>query len=165
MRPSIGIAITTYNRREQLLRLVHSLRQHCRDQVHLAVFDDGSSDGTAAAVAPLVDAVLEAPNAGIPTNKNRALFYFLALQPVDQLILLEDDVVVTSPRWLRIWSEQFIDTATSTSVPPAGRATTLHFMASCWGVRVRLESLNAGALSLVPAVVATRPCCAVMWAM
>ena len=42
MRPSIGIAITTYNRREQLLRLVHSLRQHCRDQVHLAVFDDGS---------------------------------------------------------------------------------------------------------------------------
>ena len=104
MRPRIGIAITTYNRREQLLRLVHSLRQHCRDQVHLAVFDDGSSDCTAAAVAPLVDAVLEAPNGGIPTNKNRALFYFLALQPVDQLILLEDDVVVTSPRWLRIWS-------------------------------------------------------------
>ena len=89
MRPRIGIAITTYNRRDQLLRLVHSLRQHCRDQVHLAVFDDGSSDGTAAAVAPLVDAVLEAPNGGIPTNKNRALFYFLALQPVDQLILLE----------------------------------------------------------------------------
>ena len=88
MRPSIGIAITTYNRREQLLRLVHSLRQHCRDQVHLAVFDDGSGDGTGAAVAPLVDAVLEAPNGGIPTNKNRALFYFLALQPVDQLILL-----------------------------------------------------------------------------
>ena len=52
MRPRIGIAITTYNRREQLLRLVHSLRQHCLDQVHLAVFDDGSSDGTAAAVAP-----------------------------------------------------------------------------------------------------------------
>ncbi len=31
-------------------------------------------------------------------NKNRVLFYFLALRPVEQLILLEDDVVVTSRR-------------------------------------------------------------------
>lgn len=102
--PAIGIAITTYNRRSQLLTLVHSVREHCHRPVHLAVFDDGSSDGTAAAVAPLADMVLEAPNAGIPVNKNRALFYFLALRPVEQLILLEDDVVVTSRRWLRTWS-------------------------------------------------------------
>jgi len=83
---------------------VESIREHCSRPVHLAVFDDGSSDGSAAAVAPLVDMVLEAPNGGIPVNKNRALFYFLALQPVEQLILLEDDVVVTSRRWLRLWS-------------------------------------------------------------
>lgn len=101
---SIGIAITTYNRRAQLLKLVESIREHCSRPVHLAVFDDGSSDGSAAAVAPLVDMVLEAPNGGIPVNKNQALFYFLALQPVEQLILLEDDVVVTSRRWLRLWS-------------------------------------------------------------
>ena len=54
----IGIAITTYNRCEQLLRLIHSLRKYCGRPVHLAVFDDGSSDGSAAAVAPLVDMVL-----------------------------------------------------------------------------------------------------------
>jgi glycosyltransferase involved in cell wall biosynthesis len=103
-RASIGIGITTYNRRSQLLTLVRSIREYCRQPVHLAVFDDGSSDGTAAAVAPLVDTVLEAPNGGIPVNKNRALFYFLALRPVDLLILLEDDVVINSPRWLRTWS-------------------------------------------------------------
>lgn len=103
-RPRIGIAITTYNRCPQLLKLVRSIRTHCRRHVHLAVFDDGSTDGSAAAVAPLVDMVLEAPNGGIPVNKNRALFYYLALHPVDQLILLEDDVVVTNRRWLPIWS-------------------------------------------------------------
>ena len=82
MRPRIGIAITTYNRREQLLRLVHSLRQHCLDQVHLAVFDDGSSDGTAAAVAPLVDAVLEAPNGGIPPIRTELCFISWPCSPL-----------------------------------------------------------------------------------
>jgi len=101
-QPSIGIAINTYNRRAQLLKLVESIREHCTRPVHLAVFDDGSRDGSVAAVAPLVDMVLEAPNGGIPVNKNRTLFYFLALRPVEQLILLEDDVVVTSRRWLRL---------------------------------------------------------------
>lgn len=104
MAPRIGIAITTYNRRDTLLRLLASLRPQCHGLAHLAVFDDGSSDGSAAAAAPWADMVLSAPNGGIPTNKNRALFYFLMLHPVDQLILLEDDVVITSPRWLRRWS-------------------------------------------------------------
>jgi glycosyltransferase involved in cell wall biosynthesis len=69
------------------------------------VFDDGSRDGTAAAARPWADQVISAPNGGIPTNKNRALFYFLVLQPVDQLILLEDDVLITSSNWLRRWSK------------------------------------------------------------
>jgi len=55
---SIGIAITTYNRRAQLLKLVESIREHCTRPVHLAIFDEGSRDGFVAAVAPLVDMVL-----------------------------------------------------------------------------------------------------------
>jgi len=103
--PRIGIAVISHNRCEQVLRLVHSLRAQVLHPVRLAVFDDGSVDGTAAAVRPLVDVVLEAPNGGVVINKNRALFYFLSLFPVDQLIVLEDDVLISSPEWLPLWSE------------------------------------------------------------
>lgn len=100
-----GIAVITHNRRDQVVRLVQSVRDQVREPIRLAVFDDGSGDGTADALRPLVDVVLEAPNGGVVINKNRALFYFLSLFPVDRLIVLEDDVLVTSPQWLPLWSD------------------------------------------------------------
>ncbi len=104
MAPSIGLAITTFNRCEQLCRLISGIRRYCHRDIHLAVFDDGSGDSTFERVPPLVDMYLRAPNAGITVNKNRALYYFLALRPVDQILLLEDDVEVISSRWLPCWS-------------------------------------------------------------
>ena len=105
MAPSIGVAITTFNRCEQVFRLVSSLRQYCNQNIHLAVFDDWSTDATPDEIPPLVDMYLRAPNGGITVNKNRALYYFLSLHPVDQLFLIEDDVEITSLRWLPCWSE------------------------------------------------------------
>ncbi len=45
-KPGIGIAITTYNRRDQLLKLVNSLREYTNPRVPIVVFDDGGSDGS-----------------------------------------------------------------------------------------------------------------------
>ena len=50
-KAGIGIAITTYNRREQLLRLVRSIQAHTQARVPVVVFDDGSQE----AVSPALD--------------------------------------------------------------------------------------------------------------
>ena len=102
-KAGIGIAITTYNRREQLLQLVTSLREHTNPRVPLVVFDDGGCDGSQEAVAPLVSAYIRAENRGITVNKNRALFYFCRIRPVKRVLLLEDDVLVTTGGWLKLW--------------------------------------------------------------
>ena len=102
-KAGIGIAITTYNRREQLLQLVTSLREHTNPRVPVVVFDDGGCDGSREVVAPLVSAYIRAENRGITVNKNRALFYFCRIQPVKRVLLLEDDLLVTQPGWLKLW--------------------------------------------------------------
>ncbi len=60
-KAGIGIAITTFNRLHQLLKLGDSIREYCHRPVHLAMFDDGRSDGSTAAMAPLMDMVLKGP--------------------------------------------------------------------------------------------------------
>ena len=102
-KPGIGIAITTYNRRDQLLKLVNSLREYTNPRVPIVVFDDGGSDGSRDAVAPLVSAYIQAENRGITVNKNRALFYFCELQPAKRILILEDGVLAISPGWLKLW--------------------------------------------------------------
>lgn len=102
-KAGIGIAITTYNRCEQLLKLVTSLREHTNPRVPVVVFDDGSSDGSREVVAPLVSACIQAENRGITVNKNRALYYFCRIRPAKRVLLLEDDLLVTQPGWLKLW--------------------------------------------------------------
>jgi glycosyltransferase involved in cell wall biosynthesis len=102
-KAGIGIAITTFNRRDQLLQLVASLREHTNPRVPVVVFDDGGSDGSQEAVAPLVNAYIRAENRGITVNKNRALFYFCKIKPAKRVLILEDDVLVTEPGWLKLW--------------------------------------------------------------
>lgn len=102
-KAGIGIAITTYNRREQLLKLVTSLRAHTQPRVPVVVFDDGGSDGSREAVAPLVSAYIQAENRGITVNKNRALYYFCKIRPAKRVLILEDDLEVTEPGWLKVW--------------------------------------------------------------
>ena len=102
-KAGIGIAITTYNRREQLLQLVQCLRRHTHPKVPLVVFDDGSSDGSREAVAPLVSAYIHGPNRGITVNKNRALYYFCKIRPAKRVLVLEDDVLISGDGWLKPW--------------------------------------------------------------
>lgn len=52
-RPCVSVIIPTYNRRELLLRAIASVRQQSLGNLEIIIADDGSTDGTAQAVARL----------------------------------------------------------------------------------------------------------------
>ena len=105
----VGVAIVAYNRLECLQRCLHSIfRSESLSRIDsLAVFDDGSSYDLSAEIdfpESLCAKVFQsAANHGVIVNKNRALYYFAEIDPVDIVIILEDDVVVSDGDWLSSW--------------------------------------------------------------
>ena len=90
----VGFAIIAYNRLNNLVKCINQVTKNTtrKDNYCFAVFDDGSpykihSDG--------VFKVFQGKtNQGVIVNKNRALYYYTEVNPVDIILLLEDD---TSP--------------------------------------------------------------------
>lgn len=103
-----GIAITTHNRVDQLFRLLKSIREHTEPKIPIAVFDDGSGNSPPPEAIRLFNYYMRAPSTGISENKNRALYYYSAIRPTRRILLLEDDLLITEPDWLRRW-EKAID--------------------------------------------------------
>lgn len=70
--PSVSLCLTTYNRREQVLKAVSScLKQDYHGEIEVVVVDDGSTDGT---VLPEgVKLIRHDENMGIAVSKNDAL--------------------------------------------------------------------------------------------
>jgi len=105
----IGVAIVAYNRLECLRRCLQSVFQSESLSLidSLAVFDDGSSyDLSAEIVFPegvRAKVFQSAVNHGVIVNKNRALYYFAEVDPVDVVVILEDDVIVSAGDWLSPW--------------------------------------------------------------
>jgi glycosyltransferase involved in cell wall biosynthesis len=105
---STGIAITTHNRTDQLFRLLKSIRENTDHNTLVAVFDDGSANSPTPEAMHLCNYYLRAPSKGISENKNRALYYYSVIRPTRRILLLEDDLLITEPNWLRRW-EKAID--------------------------------------------------------
>lgn len=97
-RPDISVAVPTYNRVENLRRLMDGLAQQdvLAEHMEVIVVDDGSSDGTAAYLASLNTAyrlrVISQANAGPAAARNRAL-----LEASAELVLFLDDDVIPDP--------------------------------------------------------------------
>lgn len=101
----LGIAVTTYNRRDMLLSHLNKIQQLTSQPFDLVVCDDGSSDGTREALAARGITVLGGVNKGIAWNKNRGLFYLINVCRSDVVLLLDDDVYPTVHGWEQEWIE------------------------------------------------------------
>lgn len=114
MPSKIGIGVSTFNRQETLVKtLLHLCKFTLTDKV-IAVSDDGSTDGTPAAVEQFWTKhpyetehhLIAEENGGISKNKNRLIKYFLDRDDIEFIFLIEDDV---RPRSLH-WEMSFINT-------------------------------------------------------
>ena len=105
MKPRLGIAITTYNSCDLVVRQVQELRRLTVADFDLVVADDGSTDGTVATLRELGVRVITGQNRGVAWNKNRGLFYLLNKTVCDIIFLLDDDLFPTESGWEKEWIE------------------------------------------------------------
>ncbi|AOX20948.1 glycosyltransferase family 2 protein [Kozakia baliensis] len=105
MRTRIGIAITTYNRHDNLLKQIETIKRLSILDFDIIVCDDGSSDNTRAALADRDIPFIGNKNRGVAWNKNRGLFYLFNYTKVDIVILMDDDVLPHIYGWDVEWFE------------------------------------------------------------
>ncbi len=101
---SIGVGITTYNRKWKLEETLARLRAVTPEPFDLLVADDGSTDGTVEYLAATGLDFVTGRNRGVAWNKNRAL-YTLFRRGHDAIVLLEDDAFPAERGWLSVWAE------------------------------------------------------------
>ena len=102
--PSIGVGVTTYNRKWKLEETLARLRAVTPEPFDLVIADDGSSDGTVEYLAGTGLDFVTGRNRGVAWNKNRAL-YALFHRGHDAIVLLEDDAFPAEAGWLTTWAE------------------------------------------------------------
>ena len=106
---SFGIAITTYNRRDMVCKLIDRLNALTITPFKLIVCDDGSTDGTTTALRNRGVQVIGGANRGVSWNKNRGIFYLLNVEKCDSLLLLDDDVEPEHRGWELEWLSAITD--------------------------------------------------------
>jgi Glycosyl transferase family 2 len=105
MTSSLGIAITTFNSCDLVVRQVNELRRLTHTDYELVVTDDGSNDGTVDALRDSGVNVVTGANRGVAWNKNRGLFYLLNKTNCRVILLLDDDILPVVPGWESDWIE------------------------------------------------------------
>jgi GT2 family glycosyltransferase len=99
---ALGIAVSTYRRRDRLELLIEKLERLTITAHELVVADDGSRDGTVEWCRARGLRVISGENRGVAHNKNRGLFA-LATLGCDPILLMEDDVYPETPGWEGEW--------------------------------------------------------------
>lgn len=104
MRPSVAAVVLSYNGREVTLQALESLTAMEYEPYELAVVDNGSSDGTAAAVAeafPAVGVLRLEENHGPAAGANHGIRWALA-KGHDYVLVLNNDIEVASDMLTRM---------------------------------------------------------------
>lgn len=103
--PSLGIAIVTCDRFQQLSNLVKSVRNLTHTPHELIVCNDSNNLSSDYLKTSFNIKVVGHQNQGVIRNKNRALYYFSEISPKDIIIILEDDIEVAEFGWEKKWIE------------------------------------------------------------
>jgi glycosyltransferase involved in cell wall biosynthesis/peptidoglycan/xylan/chitin deacetylase (PgdA/CDA1 family) len=142
--PSVSIVIPTYQRRDVVCEAVRALaRTRYSGALELIVVVDGSTDGTAEGLAaiecPLPVRIVEQPNAGVSSARNRG-----AAQAVNDVILFLDDDMIADPDLIeqhgRLHREGADAVIGETPVHPASPAGFLPESVGRWTTSRQVES-------------------------
>lgn len=98
----IGIAISTYNRPEVLQCSLEYIKRYTDSDIHIAVFDDGSTTHQKNNEICLKHGVeyYHKENVGIAKNKNRGIKRF---NTYDHVFLLDDDIFPKKHGWIEYY--------------------------------------------------------------
>lgn len=101
----LGIAITTFNRAEYLIKQIHLIRKFSLGEYEIIVCDDGSSDNTISLLEKEDVSYISGKNKGIAWNKNRGLYYLANYTSSDAFLLLDDDILPCTYGWDVEWCQ------------------------------------------------------------
>ena len=93
--PKVAITISTYNRKDDLLECLNSIKKGNYPNIAIVIADNGCEDGTSAAVRkafPKAKVVRTKKNLGVSGGKNLAIKN--APQDAEFLLLLDDDYIL-----------------------------------------------------------------------
>jgi len=114
----IGIAITTYNRKENVTKQIKLIKSLSAGNIEIVLCDDGSNDNTCDLNEEEGVTVIGKINKGIAWNKNRGIFFLFNYKKVDTVILMDDDVMPTTYGWNLEWHEAAMAYGHVNYVPP-----------------------------------------------
>lgn len=103
MMQRLGIAITTFNRRDIVTSVCAAIKLFTQTPYDLVICDDGSNDGTIDSLKMVGETVIGGKNGGIARNKNRGIWYLLTRTKADVILLLDDDVLPAGLGWEGEW--------------------------------------------------------------
>lgn len=101
----LGIAITTFNRAEHVIKQIQLIRKFSLGEYELIICDDGSSDNTIDLLDKEDVSYISGKNKGIAWNKNRGLYYLANYTSSDVFLLLDDDILPSMYGWDVEWCQ------------------------------------------------------------
>lgn len=105
---NLGIAICTYNRYNNLGKVIEGVLKTKPSDAKIIICDDGSTDDTPYICSQFSNITyIRGKNLGVGANKNRALF---ALQDCHFLAILEDDLVPIEKGWMEDYENAYMAT-------------------------------------------------------
>jgi GT2 family glycosyltransferase len=137
----LAVVVLSFNKREQTLRCLESVRRLQYQPREVIVVDNGSSDGSADAVAtgfPEVHLVRSAVNSGAAGGRNLGAGYAGAHFPHEYLLFVDDDAIVAERLADALVASLQDDPQAGMATPKAYRMDTADVIASAGGMRVRL---------------------------
>ena len=104
--PEVAVIVLTYDQRETTLRFLTSFRQVEAPSHRIWLWDNGSRDGTAEAVArdyPEVRRLAHPHNLGVASGRNRAAETALETEGSPYLLFIDNDMTVEPDFLIQLW--------------------------------------------------------------